>query len=284
MSTPLFHDPALGIRPLAWPWSWPCPGPRHEPTAKPKPMPTNPRPHRPENGTCVPCNPERNAMTDFSRKAPILVTCPRGLPDYLQAELTELGFPDSQPLDAGVQVHGTLNDCMRLNLWVRTGHRVLFGLKQFRALDADELYREAKAIPWEEYIADDGYFRVDAAIRDTTVNDSRFAGLRDQGRRSRQVHGTDQGKRPDSGPDTTGVMPVPALAGKPGLPVPRHHGRAPAPARLPQTAAQGPHAGDPGRGLHPGRGVARDWPNRADTSSHPCAGLAPWPSRPRSWP
>ncbi|BDQ34052.1 THUMP domain-containing class I SAM-dependent RNA methyltransferase [Pseudodesulfovibrio portus] len=143
-------------------------------------------------------------MTDFSKKAPILVTCPKGLPEYLQAELTALGFPEGEVLDAGVQVHGSLNDCMRLNLMVRTGHRVLFGLKQFRAFDADELYREAKAIPWEEYIAADGYFRVDAAIRDTTVNDSRFAGLRIKDAVADRFMER-QGKRPDSGPDTTGV-------------------------------------------------------------------------------
>ncbi|MBG0791505.1 MAG: class I SAM-dependent RNA methyltransferase [Desulfovibrionaceae bacterium] len=143
-------------------------------------------------------------MTIFSDTAPILVTCPRGLPEYLQAELAALGFPDGEILDAGVQVRGTLADCMRLNLMVRTGHRVLFELKRFRAFDADELYREAAAVPWENYLAPDGYFRVDAAIRDTTVNDSRFAGLRVKDAvADRFVERF--GKRPDSGPETHGT-------------------------------------------------------------------------------
>ncbi len=143
-------------------------------------------------------------MSDFSKKAPILVTCPKGLPEYLQAELTELGFPDGEVLDAGVQVRGTLADCMRLNLLVRTGHRVLFELKRFRAFDADELYREVRSVPWEEHMDRDGYFRVDAVIRDTTVNDSRFAGLRVKDAVADRF--TERfGQRPDSGPETRGV-------------------------------------------------------------------------------
>ncbi|EGB15149.1 rRNA (guanine-N(2)-)-methyltransferase [Pseudodesulfovibrio mercurii] len=143
-------------------------------------------------------------MTKFSDTAPILVTCPRDMPEYLHGELTGLGFSQATPLDAGVEVRGSLNDCMRLNLWVRTGHRVLFELKRFRAFDADELYREVKAIPWEAYIPADGYFRVDASIRDTTVNDARFAGLRVKDAvADRFTERT--GSRPDSGPETSGV-------------------------------------------------------------------------------
>lgn len=143
-------------------------------------------------------------MTIFTKTNPILVTCPRGLPEYLQAELAGLGYPDGIVLDAGVQVSGTLMDCMRINLMVRTGHRVMFGMKQFRAFDADELYREAKALPWEDYIKKDGYFRVDTAVRDTTVNDPRFAGLRIKDAvadRFMELFNV----RPDSGPETNGV-------------------------------------------------------------------------------
>lgn len=143
-------------------------------------------------------------MSIFKNTSRILVTCPKGMPEYLHGELADLGFPDGELLDAGVEVRGTLMDCMHLNLWVRTGHRVLFELKHFRAFDADELYREVRSIPWEDYIARDGYFRVDASIRDTTVNDSRFAGLRVKDAVADRF--MDRfGSRPDSGPETTGV-------------------------------------------------------------------------------
>lgn len=143
-------------------------------------------------------------MTQFSRKAPILVTCPKGMPEYLHRELATLGYKDAAPLEAGVQTSGSLLDCMRLNLWIRTGHRVLYELKRFRAFDADELYREISTVPWEEYIPVDGYFRVDAAIRDTTVNDSRFAGLRVKDAIADRFM-EKFNKRPNSGPETSGV-------------------------------------------------------------------------------
>nr|WP_321513438.1 THUMP domain-containing protein [uncultured Pseudodesulfovibrio sp.] len=143
-------------------------------------------------------------MTTFSQNAPILVTCPKGIPEYLDRELEQLGYSRRHVMDAGVQTFGSLKDCMRLNLWIRTGHRVLLELKRFRAFDTDEIYREIRALPWEEFIARDGYFRVDASIRDTTVTDSRFAALRVKDAVADRFMETFS-VRPDSGPETTGV-------------------------------------------------------------------------------
>ena len=143
-------------------------------------------------------------MADFQKKAPILVTCPKGMPELLAAELVALGFKDPTPLDAGVQVMGTLEDCLRLNLHVRTGHRVLHELSRFDAASPDALYAHVAGLPWEDFIERDGYFRVDASIRDTEVNDSRFAGLRVKDAvADRFVKRF--GSRPDSGPETKGV-------------------------------------------------------------------------------
>jgi len=143
-------------------------------------------------------------MSLFEKKSNILITCPKAMPEYLEAELRQLGFKETHVLDAGVVVRGTLHDCMRLNLWVRTGHRVLFELKYFDAPGPDQLYREVNRLPWETYMAKDGYFRVDASIRDTEVNDSRFAGLKVKDavadRFTKEV-----GERPNSGPETSGV-------------------------------------------------------------------------------
>ncbi len=143
-------------------------------------------------------------MSIFEKTAPVLVTCPKGLPEYLAGELSSLGFEENILLDAGVEVHTTLADCMRLNLRVRTGHRVLFELARFEARGPDDLYRAVLALPWERYIDRDGYFRVDASIRDTEVNDSRFAALRvKDGVADRFMERF--GVRPDSGPETRGI-------------------------------------------------------------------------------
>jgi len=143
-------------------------------------------------------------MSIFDTQSTILVTCPKAMPEYLEAELKALGFNQTRALDAGVEVRGTLRDCMRLNLWVRTGHRVLFELKRMDASGPDDLYREVKKLPWENFMNNDGYFSVDAFIRDTEVNDSRFAGLKVKDAvADRFTEKT--GSRPDSGPETRGV-------------------------------------------------------------------------------
>lgn len=143
-------------------------------------------------------------MSIFDKKGAILVTCPKGIPEYLEAELVSLGFKETHVLDAGVMVRGTLIDCMRLNLWVRTGHRVLFELKRFSAYGPEDLYDEVYRLPWEQYIPKDGYFRVDASIRDTQVNDSQFAALKIKDAVA-DYFTRKFGQRPDSGPRTDGV-------------------------------------------------------------------------------
>ncbi|MEF2231195.1 MAG: THUMP domain-containing protein, partial [Pseudodesulfovibrio sp.] len=80
-------------------------------------------------------------MSVFDRSATILVTCPKEMPECLADELATLGLPDIHPLEAGVETRGVLADCMRLNLWVRTGHRVLFELARMDAQGPDDLYR-----------------------------------------------------------------------------------------------------------------------------------------------
>lgn len=143
-------------------------------------------------------------MTIFTEKAPILVTCPKGMAGFLAAELADLGLTGGEILEAGALGSGTLEDCMRLNLHVRTGHRVLYELKRFDAPGPDALYAAAKAIPWERYMAGDGYFRVDASIRDTEVTDSRFAAVRVKDAVADRFMER-FGRRPDSGPLTHGV-------------------------------------------------------------------------------
>jgi putative N6-adenine-specific DNA methylase len=126
------------------------------------------------------------------------------MPPYLKAELEALGLPSPVALDAGVRTEGTLADCMNLNLWVRSGHRVLFELKRLSARSPDDLYDQVGEIPWEEIIAEDGYFRVEAHIRDTEVNDSRFAALRVKDAIADRFM-KQSGQRPNSGPETKGI-------------------------------------------------------------------------------
>ncbi|MEK7826112.1 MAG: THUMP domain-containing protein, partial [Nitrospirota bacterium] len=73
-------------------------------------------------------------------KHKILITCAKGITPFLREELLLLGFPITSETIAGIETEGTMDDTLRLNLLLRTGHRVLFLLKEFSAKDAEDLY------------------------------------------------------------------------------------------------------------------------------------------------
>ena len=63
----------------------------------------------------------------------ILITCPKGIAPILSEEIHALNLPVSAEMGAGVETVGSMFDCMKLNLHIRTGHRVLFCIKEFSA-------------------------------------------------------------------------------------------------------------------------------------------------------
>jgi len=134
------------------------------------------------------------------QKSKILITCPKGIPPFLKQELLALNVPVLSEAVAGVETEGTLDDTQRLNLGLRTGHRVLFVLKEFPANDADSLYRELSRIAWEDLIMPDGYLCVTSSVETPSIRDTRFASLKCKDAivdRIKEKRGT----RPDSGPE-----------------------------------------------------------------------------------
>jgi len=138
-------------------------------------------------------------------KRKILVTCAKGVPPFLKEELLGLGFPALSETVAGVETEGTIDDTMRLNLHLRTGHRVLFLLREFIAADADVLYRMVSELPWEDYIDDNGYFSVASSVDNPTIRDSRYANVKCKDAIADRIKKR-HGKRPDSGPAQNGVV------------------------------------------------------------------------------
>jgi 23S rRNA G2445 N2-methylase RlmL len=63
----------------------------------------------------------------------------------LKQEIVNLGFPVASEGISGIETEGTMDDAMRLNLHLRTGHRVLVLLKEFQAVDPDELFAGPEA-------------------------------------------------------------------------------------------------------------------------------------------
>ncbi len=138
-------------------------------------------------------------------KSKILVTCAKGIPPFLKQEILGLGFPVLSETIAGIETEGTLNDTMRLNLYLRTGHRVLFLLKEFTAVDADALYRAVSKISWENHIDEDGYFSVASSVDNPTIRDSRYANVVCKDAIADRMKER-RGRRPDSGPAQDAVV------------------------------------------------------------------------------
>jgi len=139
------------------------------------------------------------------RKNKILITCAKGITPFLREELLLLGFPVTSETVAGIETEGTMDDTLRLNLLLRTGHRVLFLLREFSARDADDLYRAASYIEWEDYIDRDEYVCVTSSVDNPTITTSLFANVRCKDAIVDRIK-IKCGKRPDSGHEKNGVV------------------------------------------------------------------------------
>jgi len=134
------------------------------------------------------------------QKTKILITCAKGIPAFLKQELLTLGFPILSESIAGIETEGSIDDTQRLNLHLRTAHRVLLVLKEFSADTADVLYRELSRIAWEELIPADGYVCVTSSVETASIRDTRFASLKCKDAIVDRIKDK-RGTRPDSGPE-----------------------------------------------------------------------------------
>jgi 23S rRNA G2445 N2-methylase RlmL len=135
----------------------------------------------------------------------ILVTCPKGIAPFLAQEMKSLGFLSCRETVAAVESEGTLEECMRLNLFLRTGHRVLFHLAEFSAGDGDALYAAVTGMNWEDLLSPGSYLSVTSSVKNPTIRDSRYANLKCKDAIvDRMVRKC--GQRPDSGPRRSGAV------------------------------------------------------------------------------
>ncbi|MEO5966710.1 MAG: class I SAM-dependent RNA methyltransferase, partial [Ferruginibacter sp.] len=95
---------------------------------------------------------------------------------------------------------GSLLDCIKLNMNLRCASQVLFSLKEFEAMNADDLYKNAREIEWEDIIPADGYFSISSNVSNDTITNNLFANVRVKDAvADRFLDKT--GARPDSGPE-----------------------------------------------------------------------------------
>jgi putative N6-adenine-specific DNA methylase len=144
-------------------------------------------------------------MSFWTRKSKIVITCAKGVPPFLKQEILSLGFPISSVGMAEVGVEGTMEDTLKLNLWIRTGQRILFLLESFNAKTPDELYKRISRISWEDYIPEDSYFSVTSFVYNPTIKDSRFANVKCKDAVVDRIK-EKRGRRPDTGSERDKVV------------------------------------------------------------------------------
>ncbi len=133
----------------------------------------------------------------YTRK--IVVTCAPLISPILAQEIEGLNLPVKSINRLDVETEGTLLDAMRLNLQLRTAHRVLYQLEALTISDPDELYQAVYDYPWENQIPLDGYFSVQSYVKHPTITDGRFANLKVKDAVADRFMKL-QGRRPNSGP------------------------------------------------------------------------------------
>ncbi len=144
-------------------------------------------------------------MSLYTTIAPITITCNKRLAPYLEQEVKELGFEPDETFVTGVRLNGTINDSIKLNLNLRCASQVLYGLKQFEAVNADDIYKNLADYPWETILPGDGYFSVTSNVLNPTINNNMFANLRVKDAivdRLREKTGT----RPSTGAELSGAV------------------------------------------------------------------------------
>ncbi len=144
-------------------------------------------------------------MQPFTTPNKIVITCHKWLSPALTSEVTALGFNVTRSFQTGVEIKGTLNDCIKLNLQLRTASQVLYSIKTFNCNNPDELYENLCNIEWEKIIDPGGYFSVTSNVFHTTITTNLFANLRVKDAvvdRMRKV----ANKRPSTGSELTGAV------------------------------------------------------------------------------
>lgn len=98
----------------------------------------------------------------------------QGLEEVLAEELTSLGANDVQIGRRMVSFSGDKRMMYRANFCLRTAIRILKPIKHFSAKNADEVYEQIKAIPWEDFLDVNKTFAVDAVVFSDEFRHSKF--------------------------------------------------------------------------------------------------------------
>ena len=99
----------------------------------------------------------------MTKQYDLIAPCHFGLEAILKREILDLGYEISKVEDGKVTFFGDADAIAYANIFLRTAERVLLKVGEFTAYTYEELFEKTKALPWEEYIPENGKFWVTKA-------------------------------------------------------------------------------------------------------------------------
>ena len=93
----------------------------------------------------------------------LIAPCHFGLESVLKREIIDIGYEVSKVEDGRVSFIGDAEAVCRANVFLRTAERVLLKVGSFNAYSFEELFEKTKALPWENYVPENGRFWVTKA-------------------------------------------------------------------------------------------------------------------------
>lgn len=144
-------------------------------------------------------------MQVFHIESKIIITCNKRLSSYLEKEVEELGFKPTRVFQTGVELLGTVTDCIALNLNLRCASQVLYLIKSFQADDPQQLYNQVLEIEWEKLIDFTGYFSVSSTVNNEHILTPLFANVKVKDAIADRIKSI-KGLRPNSGSDANKTL------------------------------------------------------------------------------
>ncbi|GAC1313171.1 MAG: THUMP domain-containing protein [Mucilaginibacter sp.] len=144
-------------------------------------------------------------MSVFHTESKIIITCNKRLSPYLQTEVEALGFKPARVFQTGVELLGTVTDCIALNLNLRCASQVLYLLKSFTAADPQQLYDNLVEMEWEKLIDFSGYFSVSSNVNNEHIRTPLFANVKVKDAIADRIKGQ-KGVRPNSGAEVNKTL------------------------------------------------------------------------------
>lgn len=104
----------------------------------------------------------------MTNQVTLIATAAMGIEAIVGKEVRQLGY-EPQVDNGKVIFKAPISAIPRCNLWLRTADRVKILVGEFKAETFDELFEGTKALPWEEFISEDGQFPVSGKSFQSTL-------------------------------------------------------------------------------------------------------------------